>query len=186
MLLYRPVGLRELELIERSGFREFPRRLEHQPIFYPVLNREYAVEIARDWNASDEASGYVGFVTRFEVEDAFAQQFPVHTVGASGHRELWVPATELSEFNRHIRGSIEVEAAFPGRQFRGEIDPITKLPRGLSSSWEVWRQDDNGNRFQVQAGLSEDRARRLVAELEARGHKQTYWAAPAPDRPVER
>ncbi|HEV2482639.1 MAG TPA: hypothetical protein VGS79_23400 [Puia sp.] len=36
--LYRPVGLKELELIRLSGWREFPPRLEWQPIFYPVLN----------------------------------------------------------------------------------------------------------------------------------------------------
>ncbi|WP_431215309.1 hypothetical protein ACQ86N_11730 [Puia sp. P3] len=36
--LYRPVGLRELELIQHSGWKGFPPRLEWQPIFYPVLN----------------------------------------------------------------------------------------------------------------------------------------------------
>ncbi|MDQ3711150.1 MAG: hypothetical protein M3388_02900 [Acidobacteriota bacterium] len=38
MWLYRPVGLKELELIYDSGFSEFPPRLPHQPFFYPVLN----------------------------------------------------------------------------------------------------------------------------------------------------
>ncbi len=51
--LYRPVGPRELELIEASGFRAFPPRLPEQPIFYPVLSFEYAAQIARDWNAKD-------------------------------------------------------------------------------------------------------------------------------------
>jgi hypothetical protein len=36
--LYRPVGQAELELIEASGWRAFPPRLAHQPIFYPVAN----------------------------------------------------------------------------------------------------------------------------------------------------
>lgn len=39
MILYRPVGVAELRLIARSGFREFPPRLPEQPIFYPVLTR---------------------------------------------------------------------------------------------------------------------------------------------------
>jgi hypothetical protein len=47
--LYRPVGQEELNLIKSSGYREFPPRLPHQPIFYPVLNEEYATQIARDW-----------------------------------------------------------------------------------------------------------------------------------------
>jgi hypothetical protein len=42
-------------------------------------------------------------------------------------------------------------------------------------TWTVHRQDDNGNRFVVQTGLSQADADRLVAELEARGHKQLYW-----------
>jgi len=35
--LYRPVGQQELDLIQSGGYREFPPRLPHQPIFYPVL-----------------------------------------------------------------------------------------------------------------------------------------------------
>lgn len=48
--LYRPVGEKELDLIKESDYRKFPPRLAEQPIFYPVLNQEYATEIARDWN----------------------------------------------------------------------------------------------------------------------------------------
>ena len=62
--LYRPVGARELALIEAAGFSEFPPRLPEQPIFYPVLNEEYAIQIARDWNAAHDGAGYV---TRFRV-----------------------------------------------------------------------------------------------------------------------
>jgi hypothetical protein len=105
--LFRPVGPKELALIEASGWRQFPPRLPEQPIFYPVLNEEYATQIARDWNV--KASG-AGFVTRFEVEAEYLQRFPVQTVGGSVHQELWVPAEELEEFNRHIVGLIEVIA----------------------------------------------------------------------------
>ena len=38
MILYRPVGSKELELIKKSNYRRFPPRLTEQPIFYPVLN----------------------------------------------------------------------------------------------------------------------------------------------------
>jgi hypothetical protein len=56
--LYRPVGRKELELIRETRFRSFPPRLPAQPFFYPVLNEEYATQIARDWNTKDEASGF--------------------------------------------------------------------------------------------------------------------------------
>ena len=49
--LWRPTGPEELALVEASGWREWPPRLPGQPVFYPVLNEEYAAKIARDWNA---------------------------------------------------------------------------------------------------------------------------------------
>ena len=45
MILYRPVGLKELELMYDSGMQSFPARLPKQPIFYPVLDLEYARQI---------------------------------------------------------------------------------------------------------------------------------------------
>ena len=112
--LFRPVGQKELDLIAATGFSRFPPRLPSQPIFYPVLTESYAVEIARDWNTRDEASGYAGYVLRFRVETEFLARYPVRVAGAARHRELWVPAEELEEFNRHIRGPIEVVAEFHG------------------------------------------------------------------------
>lgn len=108
MILYRPVGQAEYELIARTDFTRFPPRLPEQPIFYPVLNRQYAHEIAEKWNKRYADSGYRGYVTQFEVEDAFAARYPVQTVGAGYHQELWVPAEELEEFNRHIVSKIEI------------------------------------------------------------------------------
>ena len=52
---------------------------------------------------------------------------------------------------------------------------------GPEGTWAVHRQDDNGNRFAVQGGLSRAEAERFVVELEARGHKQVYWAEPERD-----
>ena len=37
-----------MSLIIKSGYREFPPRLEWQPIFYPVLDEDYAAEIAEN------------------------------------------------------------------------------------------------------------------------------------------
>ena len=108
MILYRPVGQAEYELIAQTDFTRFPPRLPEQPIFYPVLNRQYAHEIAEKWNTRYADSGYKGYVTRFEVEDSFISRYPVKTVGAGYHQELWIPAEELEEFNRHIIGKIEI------------------------------------------------------------------------------
>lgn len=108
MILYRPVGEKEKELIAQSGFTKFPPRLDWQPIFYPVLNARYVEEIAGKWNTKDADSGYKGYVTRFEVDDEYIAAFSVQTVGASYHQELWIPAEELERFNNHIIGKIEI------------------------------------------------------------------------------
>ncbi|MET7471145.1 ADP-ribosylation/crystallin J1 [Micromonospora sp. NPDC005686] len=107
--LWRPTGPRELDLVRVSSWRAWPPRLPDQPIFYPVLNEQYAVMIARDWNVA--ASG-VGYVTRFHVDSAFVARYPVRQAGGRDILELWVPAEELDEFNRHIVGSIEVVHEF--------------------------------------------------------------------------
>jgi len=111
MILYRPVGTKELELISESGNLRFPPRLADQPIFYPVLNEKYATEIASQWNVKYNED-HKGYVTRFEIDDEYYKRFEVHTVGAGYHQELWVPAEDLDTFNQHIMGEIQVISEF--------------------------------------------------------------------------
>ena len=107
--LYRPVGEAELALVRDSGWRSFPPRLPGQLIFYPVLEESYATQIARDWNTRDGGSGYV---LRFEVESDHLALYQIQTAGSRMHREYWIAAEELEEFNRHIVGTIHVVAAY--------------------------------------------------------------------------
>ncbi|MGX9177742.1 ADP-ribosylation/crystallin J1 [Mesorhizobium sp. BHbdii] len=107
--LWRPVGPKELKLIEKSGMRAFPPRLPEQPIFYPVLSQAYAVQIARDWNVPASGSG---FVTRFDVLKSFLDRYQVEHAGSKAHLEYWIPAEDLPELDRAIVGMIEVTAAF--------------------------------------------------------------------------
>lgn len=110
--LWRPVGPKELELIEAAGMRAFPPRLPEQPIFYPVRSEDYAVKIARDWNVPASGAGYV---TRFEVRKDFLDRYEVQVAGGRAHREYWIPAEDLDVFNAAIVGRIEVV-----REFRRE------------------------------------------------------------------
>jgi hypothetical protein len=107
--LFRPVGPKELDLIEASGWREFPPRLQGQPIFYPVTNEAYATQIARGWNLKESGAG---FVTKFNVRAEYLSRYRVEKVGGAIHTEYWIPAGDLAEFNRNIVGSIEVIAEF--------------------------------------------------------------------------
>ena len=112
--LFRPVGQKEVDLIEASGFRRFPPRLPEQPVFYPVLTREYAEQIAREWNTRDQRSGFVGYVLEFEVDSFYLDQFEVQKAGSSQHLEYWNAAEELDNFNQHIQGQIQVISKFAG------------------------------------------------------------------------
>lgn len=108
--LWRPIGPDELAQLRLEAFRAWPPRLAEQPIFYPVLNEEYATTIARDWNVTASGRGYV---TRFRVATPIARRYPTQVAGGPGHLELWVPADELDAFNAAIVGEIEVVAEFP-------------------------------------------------------------------------
>lgn len=116
--LYRPVGEKEMLLIIENGFKEFPPRLEWQPIFYPVLDEDYASEIAEKWNTRDEFGNYLGFVTQFDVLEEVAIQYPAQNVGARNHNELWVPSEKLDTFNAAIVGKVEVIKVFIGKDFK--------------------------------------------------------------------
>jgi hypothetical protein len=107
--LWRPTGPEEIELVRQSGSRRWPARLPDQPIFYPVLNEDYATRIARDWNV--KASG-VGFVTRFHVRRSFLDRYEVQQVGGQTILEYWIPAEDLEEMNDNIVGLIEEVARF--------------------------------------------------------------------------
>ncbi|WP_228004577.1 hypothetical protein [Amycolatopsis sp. YIM 10] len=74
-----------------------------------MLNEEYAIKIAREWNVPNSG---VGYVTRFRVESEFLQRYPVQQAGGRTILELWVPAEELDEFNAHLAGPIEVVHEF--------------------------------------------------------------------------
>lgn len=138
-----------MALIFDSGMKAFPARPAEQSIFYPVLNEEYAIQIARDWNTKEPDGA--GYVTSFMVPDAFSQKYERHVVGGTKHEEWWVPANELTALNAAIQGFILVEQGFFSKSFKGDIsnlaglkgkdgrDQFISLARHLDySSFDVW------------------------------------------------
>jgi tetratricopeptide (TPR) repeat protein len=108
-----------LELIYDSGMKAFPARLPQQPIFYPVLDLEYARQTASDWNAKN--GQFAGYVTQFKMEEPYIDRFELHTVGGTQYQEFWIPVEELEEFNKHITGHIKVVEAHFGEAFQGFV-----------------------------------------------------------------
>lgn len=170
--LFRPVGLHELALMWDMRMRGFPPRLAHQPIFYPILTLDYAGQIARDWNTTDEKSGFAGYVSAFSVDGNYLSKFQQRKVGSSLHIEFWIPAEDVDSFNTAIRGQISVQSGYFGPQFIGYIsnslegekkdavaqllalldvhdkaktNPIYKIsldPKSVFLNWLFWAQHD--------------------------------------------
>jgi hypothetical protein len=69
------------------------------------------------------------------------------------------------------RSQANDDPAAPGGEAR-------RRSNARAGSFSVWREDDHGNRFEIEQHLDRPEAERIVAELEARGHKQCYWLAP--------
>lgn len=158
--LYRPVGLRELELVLDADARAFPPRLPAQPIFYPVMNADYAAQIAREWNPTDVASGFAGFVTEFDVDADYLSRFEVKTVGATRHQELWVPAEGLDAFNGHIRSRVRTTSAFYGPAYEGRR--AAPAPREVARPARAAQGPARGPRLQ-RDGLRHGGRRQLEA-----------------------
>jgi hypothetical protein len=154
--LYRPVGLHELALLWDSGMREFPPRLVEQPIFYPVVNLEYARQIARKWNSPDKNSGFAGFVTQFEMSSTYLSKFELHTAGSAAHREYWIPAREMNSFNKAISGLISVEDAFFGTDFSGYVANDQRL-KGQSAAQQFTKLSNMMDFAEFSAEVSSNR-----------------------------
>jgi len=107
--LFRPVGPKELALIEATGWKRFPPRLPDQPIFYPVTSDSYACKIARDWNVPASGAGYV---LEFYIKESFLSKYQKQTVGGQACQEYWIPAEDLEDFNDNLKGQIYVIQSF--------------------------------------------------------------------------
>ncbi|MBD3922945.1 hypothetical protein H8B09_29830 [Paenibacillus sp. PR3] len=139
--LFRPVGLTEMKLILDLELKAFPPRLPEQPIFYPVLNKEYAAEIAHEWNTKDKFSGYVGFVTEFTVKCPFIDKYEEQIVGSRTHEELWIPSEELEEMNANIDGRIKLIDVFYGKEYEGitsDSEPFQE--KTLMEQLRLWHE----------------------------------------------
>jgi hypothetical protein len=77
-------------------------------------------------------------------------------------RKQLLTLKRLAEGSAHVR-----RPSTSDREHAGLATPV--------ASWVVYRQDDNGNRFEVRSCASRDEAFEVARELETRGHKQLYW-----------
>jgi len=147
----------------------------------------------RDWNA--QSPSQAGYVTRFDVADSFASQFPRQIVGGREHEELWVPAERMGELNDGLIGSIRLVDAFFGSRFRGITDletgeELRRFIAALAISENALLSAIDSSRSAVflsypyWATLSADRYKfELPLELVLRSIKEA-WQRLSPDTPL--
>ncbi len=132
MLLYRPVGLPELKRIAAAGWRAFPHEAE-EPAFRVTLHRAHAEALAKNWHTGDKDAGFAGFVTEFEVDDAYGRRFPVNHAAGLDDQEMLIAHEQLQNLCEHLAGPIRVLDAFYGEGFSEQLDAGTGLPREIAS-----------------------------------------------------
>ncbi|SEU05662.1 hypothetical protein [Hymenobacter actinosclerus] len=98
VLLYRPVGQAELDLVAASNWLEFPLKLPEPPVFY----------LAPPGSAAGLPGAGPGYLLRLAVDADYVAHFEAAAPAAAEPAELRVPTAELAEFNRRITGRIEV------------------------------------------------------------------------------
>lgn len=154
--LYRPVGLTEMKLILDLNLKGFPPRLPEQPIFYPVLNKAYADQIAYEWNTRDKFSGFVGFVTEFDIYSPFIDKYEEQIVGSARHNELWIPAEELDELNNNIVGHIRMVDVFYGTYYEGFTPELSIFEgKNLVEQFKIWKEILDNNSMDFYCELKE-------------------------------
>ena len=160
MILFRPTGLKELALIFQSDMSAWPPRLPDQPIFYPVLNQNYARQIARDWNTKFDSC--VGYVTRFEIADSFADKYDIKVVGGREHEELWVPSEDLGAFNTQLIRPIEVLEAYFGKLFLEHSKRDGYHAEGQDASHTLWQLGELFDYNMAEFEIKVQRSRELI------------------------
>ena len=118
--LYKSVGLPEWRLIVGEERKRFHPRLLTKPIFYPSMSFDYACRLAREWNAIDHLSEFMGLVVGFNVPPDFLDSYERLMQGEYEPRDLWVTVDELYQLNRVIEGRINICEVFYGKGYKGE------------------------------------------------------------------
>lgn len=127
MILFRPTGLKEAQLVRDAGWQAGPPRSPDQPVFCPVTTRARADRIARDWNSARPALDLWGFGTRFEICAGRAGIYPLQQEGGRAHRELWAQVEKAGAFNAGLVTTIKVIGAFRDRTAAAFLDAFRAL-----------------------------------------------------------
>ncbi len=91
-----------------------------KPVFYPSLTYDYACKLAKEWNAIDHLSEFVGIVVGFNVPPDFLNKYEQLVTGEYETKDLWVTVAELYMLNQVIEGRITVYKVYLGDGYAGE------------------------------------------------------------------
>lgn len=111
-----------------------------------------------------------GLIVAFECYDEGDAVFVVATEPAPQHVKR-----HLSHWDSNLENIFDCDGPMSDR--RVVLDSfLERMPHLLESNcYQLMRQGDDGNQFPIGEPTSKLDASCWMAELEARGHKQTYW-----------
>lgn len=131
------------------------------------------VPVGPDFGSFGRTAGY-GYGYLVGEVDGYAVHY--HTGDIPGYRSMYVGVPEAGAAIAVLGNRDEDDAVgLATHVWTSVLAPL--LPRPPAAGrWELWRQDDNGNRFLVASYADEATARAHLARFETGVvHKQTYW-----------
>jgi len=174
-LVYHLVPASQLRSrIGRDGYA--PASLASEGFLHCTATRELTLQVAADYFAGVAEPLLVLAIDPAKLVAPLRFEAPAPIAGG-GTQHLASGA-----LFPHLYGALNLDAvtgAAPlARSGAGFAWPDVLGPLAAWLGWSVWRRDEHGNEFEMARDLAQDDANRLVADYEARGHKQSYRASP--------
>jgi CubicO group peptidase (beta-lactamase class C family) len=131
------------------------------------------VQVGAEDGAFGETAGYgYGYL----VGTVDGRRFHYHTGDITGYRTIYVSIPSLDASIVVLSNREEADApGLAARLWETVLAPaVADAPR--PGRWELWREDDNANRYLVSVHEDEAAARARLADFESGVvHKQRYW-----------
>jgi len=165
----------------RSGGAYAPPSLGRDGFIHCTSTPATVLEVARDYFGSvaeplailEIDPARLGAPLRFEAPSPIPGSGVGHLASGELFPHLYGPL-ELEA----VTGAAILERTREGFAWPPAFGPLETLLAPDVAGWAVWRCDEHGNEFEMRSGLGEEEARRIAADFEARGHKQSYRVSP--------
>lgn len=127
MNLFRPTGLKDLQVARDAGWSARPAYRPDRSTFYPVTSQRSAEQIALDRTSVLPASDGPGPVTRFATSMDCAAGHPGHLAGSKEDDEPRVAADALSASKTKPVEPVSVALPYRSKQPTSSKKPMKRV-----------------------------------------------------------